>query len=208
MRQYTGVWRRPQYLKEEFMDRITEALIFAANAHSGAVRKGTEIPYILHPMEAAAIIGSITQEEDAIVAGLLHDTVEDAGVSPAVIRERFGERVYDMVMLDTEDKKSDLPAFETWYERKRETLNKIEACVSKTAKAVILGDKLSNLRAIHNDYLTLGDALWDRFNQKDKFMQDWYYRSFIDLLSSLEDTAAYKEYCELCEKVFGGGFDL
>lgn len=195
-------------MKEEIMDRITEALVFAANAHSGALRKGTKIPYILHPMETASIIGSITQEEDAIVAGLLHDTVEDAGVSPETIREQFGERVYYMVMLDTEDKKKDLPALETWYDRKRENLNKIGACVSDTAKAVILGDKLSNLRAIYSDYLTLGDALWDRFNQKDKFMQDWYYRSFIELLSSLEDTAAYKEYCELCEKVFGGGFDL
>jgi len=190
------------------MDRITEAFVFASEAHAGAVRKGTEIPYILHPMEAAAVAGGITQDEDAIVAALLHDTVEDAGVSPEVIRQRFGERVYYMVMLDTEDKKRDQPAAETWYDRKRETLTKIEACVSDTAKAVILGDKLSNLRQLKKDCMTLGDAVWDRFNQKDKFMQAWYYRSFIELLVSLEETAEYREYCELCDAVFGAGFDL
>lgn len=185
------------------MDRITEAFLFAARAHEGRVRKGTNVPYILHPMEAAAIIGGVTQDEDAVVAGLLHDVVEDADVSPDALRERFGERVCAMVMADTEEKRRDFPASETWRDRKRETLARVGRCADDATKAVVLGDKLSNLRAIHRDYSTFGDALWERFNQKDKFMQAWYYRGFIEALSSLADTAAYREYCELCERVFG-----
>lgn len=190
------------------MNRLTEAIRFAAQAHEGAVRKGTAIPYILHPMETAAIVGSLIADEDAIIAGLLHDTVEDAGVPAEEVREKFGERVYYMIMLDTEEKNKELPPSETWYERKRSTLAKVSASVSDAAKAVVLGDKLSNLRAIYSDYLALGEAIWERFNQKDKFMHGWYYRSFIELFGMYEETAAYHEYCELCDKVFGAGFDL
>ncbi|MBE6598545.1 MAG: HD domain-containing protein [Ruminococcaceae bacterium] len=190
------------------MTYLTEAIQFAAAAHEGAVRKGSSVPYILHPMEAAAITAGITDDTDAIIAALLHDTVEDAGVSPETIRQRFGENVFDMVMLDTETDCSDLPRHETWYDRKRTSLEKIGACVSDSAKAVILGDKLANLRAIHSDYLQMGDGVFERFNQKDKFMQGWYYRSFVELLASLDHTAAYKEYCDLCERVFGAGFDM
>ena len=67
---------------------------------------------------------------------------------------------------------------------------------------ITLGDKLSNMRAIYRDYNAIGDELWQRFNQKDKNQQYWYYKSIAECLSELKDYPAYKEYVDLVEKTF------
>ena len=54
---------------------LNKAIQFAANAHAGQLRKGTRLPYILHPMEAAVIVSSMTQDLELISAALLHDTI-------------------------------------------------------------------------------------------------------------------------------------
>ena len=59
---------------------INQAIVFATNAHDGQYRKFSAIPYIMHPMEVAAIIASMTPDEHIIAAGLLHDVVEDTDV--------------------------------------------------------------------------------------------------------------------------------
>ena len=71
-------------------------------------------------------------------------------------------------------------------------------------KMITLGDKLSNIRAIYRDYSTLGDGVWERFNQKDKNEHAWYYRGVAERLGELSDTFAYQEYVEIVGKVFGG----
>ena len=71
------------------MNKIEEAIIFALQCHEGQKRKLVNIPYILHPMEVCSIITNITADPDVIIAGLLHDTIEDCGVSPKEIREKF-----------------------------------------------------------------------------------------------------------------------
>ena len=67
---------------------------------------------------------------------------------------------------------------------------------------ITLGDKLSNMRAIHRDYISVGDELWDRFNQKDKNEHHWYYQSIADYLTELKNHQVYKEYCKLVRKTF------
>ncbi|MBO7303416.1 MAG: glycosyltransferase, partial [Clostridia bacterium] len=74
-------------------DIAGEALVFAAKAHDGMRRRKSDAPYILHPMEVGAIIGTMTDDQEVIAAGLLHDVVEDAGISIEEIGEKFGERV-------------------------------------------------------------------------------------------------------------------
>ena len=67
---------------------------------------------------------------------------------------------------------------------------------------ITLGDKLSNIRAIYRDYNTIGEELWQRFNQKDKNQHYWYNKSISECLSDLEEYQAYKEYVDLVEKTF------
>ena len=71
---------------------VKKAAAFAERAHRGAVRKGTAIPYITHPLEAAVIVASITEDQELIAAALLHDVMEDAGVSREKLKAEFGSR--------------------------------------------------------------------------------------------------------------------
>ena len=184
------------------MDIFDRAIVFATKAHSGSFRKGTNIPYIVHPMEAAAIVATMTDDEAVLAAAVLHDVVEDTNRTIDDIRKGFGEEVARLVSAESEDKREDLPSGATWKIRKQETLDHLRDKATREEKMITLGDKLSNIRAIYRDYLKIGDELWDRFNQKDKSEHAWYYKSIAELLSDLGNTPAYQEYVELVDKVF------
>ena len=183
---------------ENILDR---AIIFATKAHKGQFRKGTQVPYILHPLEAAAIVSTMTADTEIIAAAVLHDVVEDTSVTIDEIQEEFGNRVYSLVGAETENKRENLPALSTWKIRKQETLDHLKTA-ALDVKMITLGDKLSNIRSIHRDYNTIGDALWQRFNQKDKNEHYWYYQGIADCLTELKAYPAYTEYCELIDNTF------
>lgn len=184
-------------------ERLNEAIKFATDCHAGQTRKMANSPYILHPVEVAAIIGSMTDNEDVMIAGLLHDTIEDCGTDPRLIKEKFGSRVSALVQSETEDRLSTLPPSETWQQRKEESLLMLEHTRDRDVKILWLGDKLSNIRSFYREYLKQGDAMFQALNQKDPMMHGWYYKTIAVLLSELSEYPAYAEYVELVEKVFG-----
>ncbi|MFR5601248.1 MAG: HD domain-containing protein [Lachnospiraceae bacterium] len=175
---------------------LKEAVAFAAKAHEGAVRKGTTIPYITHPMETAVIVSLMTSDEEVIAAAVLHDVLEDTAVTIEQLREKFGTRVAELVLSETEDKRK------SWKERKAWGIRRAREA-SREGKIMMLGDKLSNLRSTARDYLLLGEQIWERFNEKDKAMHAWYYCGIADALKDLEPYPAYQEFVMLCKKVFG-----
>ena len=187
------------------MELASEAIAFAVKAHDGMRRKKSDIPYILHPMEAAVIVGTMTDDQNLIAAAALHDVVEDAGITIDEIEERFGTRVRELVASETEDKRSDIPPAETWRIRKEESLAVLKNTDDIGVLMVWLGDKLANMRAIYRDFKVEGEAMWQRFNQKDAKEQAWYYRSIVTLTKALSDTSAWLEYKTLTELVFGKG---
>lgn len=175
---------------------LNKAICFAAQAHNGQFRKGTHIPYILHPMEAASIVGGMTEDIEVISAALLHDTVEDcAGITLELIRKEFGERIAFFVQQESEDKTK------SWKERKRSTIELLQNAPEEV-KIIALGDKLSNLRSLYKDSQTLGPRLWDRFHVTDKNLHAWYYKGLLTSLKGLERFIAYQEYQDLVLKVF------
>lgn len=184
-------------------EKLNEAIVFATQCHAGQMRKMANVPYILHPMEVAAIIGTMTDDEDVMIAGLLHDTVEDCGADPMLIRETFGPRVAALVQSETEDKIANRPAAETWKQRKEESLLLFHYTKDRDVKILWLADKLSNIRSFYREYQKRGDAMWQSLNQKDPAMQAWYYKTIAEYLSEMRDTAAYQEYVSLVEKIFG-----
>ncbi len=175
---------------------VEKAVAFAAKCHEGTCRKGTHIPYIVHPLETAVIVSLMTADQELICAALLHDVIEDAGVTKSQLEEEFGSRVAHLVMEETEDKTK------SWKERKSATLKHLEHA-SEEIKILVLADKLSNLRSTARDYLLIGDEIWKRFNEKDKAQHAWYYLNIADLLIELENFGVYQEYKTLCEQVFG-----
>ena len=176
---------------------INKAIVFATLAHEKQKRKGADIPYIMHPMEAAVIVSQIKFDSDLICSALLHDTAEDSHVSYESILTMFNKRIADLVFFQSEDK------IKSWKERKQHTLDELRILEDEDVKIVCLADKLSNMRAIDRDYEVLGEGLWERFNVSDKMEHAWYYRGIADCLVSLEKYPAYKEYRKLVEKVFG-----
>ena len=190
-------------LLDETISLMDRAIIFATRAHSGTYRKGTKIPYIVHPIEAAAIVATMTDDPDMIAAAVLHDVVEDTDATLEEIRFFFNERIAKLVEAESEDKRKDLPPQETWMVRKMETLNFLRYEADRDAKILALADKLSNMRAVHRDQNTIGDKLWERFNEKSKEKHGWMYRQVADALSELKDTFAWQEYDDLVRKTFG-----
>ena len=187
------------------MELVSEAIAFAVKAHDGMRRKKSEAPYILHPMEAAVIVGTMTDDQNLIAAAALHDVVEDANIAIDEIEKRFGKRVRELVEAETEDKRADLPPDQTWRIRKEESLAELKKAEDVAVLMVWLGDKLANMRAIYRDFKVEGEAMWQRFNQTDVSQQAWYYRSIVELTKRLSHTSAWLEYKTLTELVFGKG---
>ena len=176
---------------------VKKAVAFAERAHRGAVRKGTGIPYITHPMDTAVIMATMTEDKELIAAAILHDVVEDAGVTEQELKCQCGLRVAELVMAETEDKSR------SWLERKSATINHLKTA-SREEKLLVLADKLSNIRSTARDYLLVGESFWERFNEKKKSCHCWYYEGVAEGLKDLKEYPQYQEYVELCRLVFHG----
>ncbi len=177
---------------------IDEAIEFATKAHAGQFRKGTKRPYIVHPVEVADIVATMTQDEEIICAAVLHDTIEDCkGITEELLKERFGERVASMVALESEDKSK------SWEERKGATILRLKTA-PRPVQMIGLADKLSNMRDIDRDYPVVGENLWKRFRMQSKSAIAWYYKGVQEALrEGFEGVMAYEEYVKLIEKNFG-----
>lgn len=176
---------------------LEKAIIFAANAHEGQFRKGTKLPYIVHPMEVATIVTTLTKDIEVICAAVLHDVLEDCKqVTYQQLENEFGSKVASLVAHESEDKSK------TWQERKQHTIDRLKAEKNLDIKRIALGDKLSNIRSLKRDYAEVGEELWLRFNEKDKRKQGWYYKGMIPGFAEFADHEAYQEYKRLVEDVF------
>ena len=184
-------------------DLVSEAIAFSTKAHDGMRRRKSQAPYVLHPMEVGAIIGTMTDNQEVIAAGILHDVVEDAGITIEEVGEKFGPRVMELVAAETENKREDLPPEETWRIRKEESLEKLRTSDDLGVLMLWIGDKLSNIRSIYRDFMIEGNAVWDKFHQSDVNVQAWYYRSIMKYTERLSHTVAWIEYKTIVEKIFG-----
>jgi len=184
------------------MTLVTDAMIFAATQHDGMLRKGTDLPYMVHPAEVMAIASALTDDLEILAAAVLHDVIEDCGVSEETLAARFGRRVAHLVVSETQISSGD--PRETWDARKAEAIRRIGQG-ERDVKLIALGDKLSNMRAIHRDYDRDSDTMFLRFHQHDKRRHAWYYRSITALLETeFGQTDAWKELHMHVEHVFAG----
>lgn len=190
------------------MNIIEEAIIYATVMHQGKVRKLGKKPFILHPMEVAQILSTMTDDMELITAGILHDVVEDTDGTLPEIEKRFGKRVADLVSSESEEKYPEEDKKATWQRRKETSLAMLRKSQDIGIKMLWLADKLANIRSLAGEYSERGEAMWQDFNQSDPEMQKWYYRSIAESLElSLNKTGAFKEMIKHINFIWPGTFD-
>ncbi len=153
---------------------IEEAIEIAAQAHDGQFRKGTQTPYITHPYAVGLILMDVGCSESVVIAGILHDTVEDTDLTLDCIRNSFGSIVADIVDGCSENKSL------RWRERKTERIEALKSASTEVC-LVTCADKLHNLRTVISEYDDIGEEVWDRFHGGIE-AQEWYYRSVLNSL--------------------------
>ncbi len=179
---------------------VERALHTAAHAHRGQMRKGMDLPYIVHPYSVAMMLHSVGCSAEIIAAGLLHDVAEDTAVGLPTLRAEFGEAIANIVGFCTEDKGK------SWEERKTRVVEKFHSA-PLAVKLVAAADKLDNLRSIIAEHRRVGEHVWERFN-RGREQQAWFYRAVAQSLAA--NVPATPE-CELftllqikVEDFFGG----
>lgn len=160
--------------------RLDEAIRKSAWAHEKAkqYRKGTDIPYIIHPFGVMTIASNVTNDEDTLIACLLHDILED--VDPGIYNEKkiiadFGEDVVSIIKDVTKDS-----SLSSWHDQSNAYLSHIKNKASDKAIIVCLSDKIHNLVSTITDHAVHGDEIWDRFSTKSSSDQLWWYDSILE----------------------------
>ncbi|MFG0295325.1 MAG: HD domain-containing protein [Maioricimonas sp. JB045] len=152
---------------------LERALRVAGTAHVGQRRKGTDIPYLVHPLAVVLILARAGIDDDeTLAAAILHDVIEDTDWTPERLGDDFPPRVVELVAALSEQKRT--PAGEPipWETRKHEHMERL--CESDSAaRAIALADKLHNARSLLYDAQN-GGVCWDRFNAPRERILDRY----------------------------------
>lgn len=188
-----------------YSDRINHALAFAAKHHDRQVRKGTRLPYLTHPANVAIILTRYGRDEETVVAGILHDVIEDC-VRDAYtwemleqrIGDKFGRSVLDAVLAVTY-RRIDDDGIELSHEERRDDYVERLASANESARWVCAADKLHNASTIVADLRRTiePDNIWSRFNGGKEGVVRWYRRVYDrlkdvgftgEIMSELEST--------------------
>jgi (p)ppGpp synthase/HD superfamily hydrolase len=132
--------RFPSFVDELPITR--DALEFAAARHTGQRRLADHAPFILHPLEVAHLLRGRDYPDEVVAAGVLHDVIEDAGVSRAELEQRFGARVAHLVSAVSE------PSAEGSYRDRKQRLRDAVADADADAVAIYAADKVAKLREL------------------------------------------------------------
>ncbi|WP_215146001.1 HD domain-containing protein [Exiguobacterium qingdaonense] len=151
---------------------IEEALRFSATRHKGHTRNGSPMPCLSHSFAVAMLLESDHQPPSVVAAGLLHDLIDDSKAEPQEILTKFGPHVFRLVLAASEFNRS-----ETWEEQKRNSLRRIST-LQFDEVALLVADKLHELRSMRYDLEVDGMAMWQRFNRPMRD-QSWYYHQLL-----------------------------
>ena len=168
--------------------RFELALLWANSLHATQRRKASEVPYVSHLLGVCDLVLQNGGTEEQAIAALLHDSMEDQGVTRKEIEQRFGPHVADLVEACTDATVIPKPP---WQERKEAFLARLESA-EPDAVMVVACDKLHNLRATLEDLRRLGPQVWERF-KAGRDPQIWYYQAFLDCSRSGEPRGLFEE---------------
>jgi (p)ppGpp synthase/HD superfamily hydrolase len=156
----------------QLSDRYRSALGLAFDLHRFQERKGSGVPYVAHLIGVSSLVLEYGGDEDAAIAALFHDAVEDQGGLAVLARleHEFGKEVAAIVLACTDSHESPKPP---WRARKERYVAHL-AQAHANAQLVSACDKLYNVRTLLNDYRALGESVWLRFSGGREGVL-WYY---------------------------------
>lgn len=172
---------------------FNEAISFAVEKHKNQKRKGTDWPYVVHLYDVMQILQKNKANLETIIAGILHDTVEDTDTTLEEIEQKFGTNIKNMVDILSE--KKNLP----YSERKLLQAKRLQNATIQT-KMIKCADCLSNLSAIKYDLVRDANT-WNKFNAPKEKIQI-HYAEIIKAMSNLEAFEMYKELKSIFNEVF------
>lgn len=171
---------------------IELAIKKASILHDGQKRRGEKsFPYLTHLFSVASILSEYTRDEAVIIAGLLHDSIEDTTYSLEELEKEFGKEVRDIVFYVTEIKEHrglKIP----WKDRKDAYITLLEEA-SREALFVSAADKIHNLRSTIDDFKKFGPAIWKNFGSSVE-NNLWFYSSVLEVLRRRLNNAIVDEY--------------
>ena len=163
---------------------IYKAIQMAIKAHEHQLRKLDNDVYVAHPIEVGVILAKHNLPDEVIIAGILHDTVEDTELTLEQIEIEFGSSVAAYVNFCSEQNKGD-----TWKKRKLDYLAHLESAPVDVLYIVCV-DKLTNIQSIHRNFEVYGTAIWQKFNAGYE-EQKWYYEAILEKLSNRDDVPEF-----------------
>ncbi|MEX0931180.1 MAG: HD domain-containing protein [Candidatus Paceibacterota bacterium] len=182
-----------------FTPRIDKALKLATLLHEGQYRKDrVKIPYIAHPVAVMYILKKYTRDEDILIAGLLHDILEDVELpfeeKVTLIEESFGRRVLEIVVAVTEEQGSpeEKNTKKAWEKRKKQYLKSV-AEASEEAVLVCAADKIHNLMSLISAYEHEGALIWEKFHAP-KGHKLWFYEEVFEIVRNGTRSAIVDEF--------------
>ncbi len=192
-----------------YSDRINHAFAFAAKHHDRQVRKGTRLPYLTHPANVAVILTQYDQDEQTIVAGILHDVIEDCvrdGFTRQMLEQRIGDKFGAEVLetvLSVTHRQVDEEGIELSSEERKDDYLARLAAASENARWVCAADKIHNGSSILADLdRTLDpDTVWSRFNVGRLGTVRWYRRVYERLKELGFDTPIMDELRDVSERL-------
>ena len=189
-----------------YSEKYHAALALAAEAHRTQTRKGSGIPFLVHPVQVSVILLRHGFQEDVVIAGLLHDVVEDTETPLRWIEAEFGPAVAGMVAVLTEQKRED-GVERPWEVRKREALEALRRG-GADAVAVKGADVIHNARSLAAQSRDQGGAVWDHYSRgPDETL--WYCRSVAAIARArLGEHALTKELEEAIADLEGALADM
>jgi len=167
-----------------YSDRINHAFAFAAKHHDQQVRKGTRLPYLTHPANVAVILTRYGCSDDTVVAGILHDVIEDCvreGWTREMLEERiahkFGTGVLETVLAVTKRRTDDDGVEMSHEERSNDYLARLGQA-GEAALWVCAADKVHNAQSILSDLrrTSFPETVWGRFSAGREGTVRWYQR--------------------------------
>lgn len=180
-------------MEKVFNTSLDRAIRFAAEAHCGQMRKtDPTVPYIYHPFLVGLVLRRAGFSKDIVIAGFLHDVLEDTETTAREVERRFGKRVRGLVEAVSEDKSLE------WEERKSRYHQRVMRG-GVGVRAVAAADKLHNVLAIL-DSLEQGRNVW-KFFKRDKQTTLEHYRRFAEDLCQRWDHPLSQELRSAVKKL-------